>query len=110
MLNKREIIVSVAGVFISHERSFQMLCRRFVFTASIKGETERDVRRSETRITLQCFEVGQSRFTLFTLLVERESFDVALLRARGIFRIGKRARSRFEIRIVIDGGIRAVLK
>src|SRR6185503_1922976 len=83
-LNKSEIIVSVARVFVTHQRGFQMLRGDFVFTASIKGQTKRNVRGSETRIAFQSLEVSRARLTFFTLFVERESFDVALLRARRI--------------------------
>jgi hypothetical protein len=102
-LHKSEIIVSVAGIFITHERGFQVFRGRFVFTASIKGQTECDVRRSETRIAFQSFEVSLSRVTFFTLFVERESFDVALLRARRILRIGNRSRGGLKSGLLSTG-------
>ena len=74
----------------------------FVFTASIKGQTECDVRGSETRIAFQCFEVSESRLSFFTLFVERESLDVALFRARRILWIRNRPCGGFELGIVID--------
>ena len=106
--NKSQIIMSVARIFITHQRGFQMFRGYVVFTASIKGQTERDMRRSEDRIALQCFEVGLARFPFFTLFVESETFDIALLSARRIPRIGNRTRGGIEVRIVIDGGIGSV--
>src|SRR6185503_15472788 len=101
-LHEREVIMSVAGVFVAHECGFQMSRGHFVLTTSIKGQTERDMRRCEARIALQSFEVSRARFTFFTLLVESQTFNVALFGAGGILRIGNRTRGGFEVRIVID--------
>src|ERR1051325_4448316 len=69
-LHEGEVIMSVARIFVAHERSFKVLLGDFILAASIKGETESDVRRCETRIALQSFAVSRARFTFFTLLVE----------------------------------------
>jgi hypothetical protein len=60
------------------------------------------MRRCEARIAFQSFEVSRARFTFFTLLVESQTFNVALFRAGGILRIGNRTRGGFEVWIVID--------
>src|ERR1043165_2951566 len=78
-----------------------------VFAASVKGQTESYVRRCETRISLQRFDVRFARFTFFALLVESESRDIALLCAVRVRRIGNRAPCGFEIRIVINWRIGA---
>src|SRR5689334_24075423 len=98
----------VARIFVARKRSFEMPRSLFVFTASIKGQAERDVRGCETRIAFQCFAVSLARFTLSALLVERESGNVALLRARCIRRIRNWTRRGFEIRVVIDWRISSI--
>jgi len=73
--------MGVTRILVARERRLELLRGRFVFTASIKGQTERDVGGCKTRIALQGFDVSLTRFTLFALFIERESGDVALLRA-----------------------------
>src|SRR5690348_1133571 len=79
-----------------------------VFPASIKGQAESDVRGCEVGVTFQCFYVRLARFAFFALLVQRESGDVALLRAGWVWRIGNRARCGLEIRIVVDWRIGSI--
>ena len=92
----------VGRILVANKRGFKMLRRGFVFAASIKGQPERDVRRCETGIAFERFGVGIACVAFFALLIKREAFDVALLSALRIFRIGKRSGCRFEIPIVID--------
>ena len=100
----------VARILVVDEGCFQMTRRCFVFSASIKGQAECDVRWSETGITFERFGVCVAGIAFFALLIKREAFDVALFRTLNIFRICNRPRRRFEIRIVIDRRVGVLFK
>ena len=80
--HKREIVMRVAGIFVSHERCFEMSRGSFVFTASIIGQTQSNVCRRKTGIAFQRFCVSIARFALFALLIKRQTLDVALFSTR----------------------------
>src|ERR1041385_154881 len=107
-LHECEVVVSITGVFVAYECRFEMPGRGFVFTASIKGQAESDMRGCEARITFQSLDVSRARFTFFALLVQGESRDIALLCAGWVRRIGKRARRGLEIRIVVDWRVSSI--
>ena len=92
----------VARILVANEGCFEMTRRRFVFSASIKGQPECDMGRSKTGITFECFGVCVARVAFFALLIKRETFDVALFRTLSILRISDRPGGGLEIRIVID--------
>ena len=84
----------VARVLVANESGFKMLRRCFVFSASIKGQTEGDVGRREPRITFECFGVRVARVAFSALLIIRDAFDVALFGTLTVLRIRDRPRGR----------------
>src|SRR6266545_1100525 len=107
--DKREIVVGVAGVFVTLERLLKMIGGYFILAAAVIRKTQGNMRWGKTRIAFERLLISRARFSLFALLIESNTLDITLLRTRGDLRVGNGARCRFEIGIGVDGRVRAVL-
>src|SRR5689334_11421953 len=64
-LHESEVVMSVARIFVTDKRGFQLLRRGFVFATAIKRKAESDVCRREPGVTFQGLKVSRPRFTFF---------------------------------------------
>src|SRR6266511_3133663 len=99
--DQREIIVSVARIFVTPQCLREMIGCLPVFTAAIVRDTQRDVRRRKTGISFQRFVKGRAGVALLALLIKGQALDVSLLGARWYSGVRKGPRRRLEVRITI---------
>src|SRR5512132_3064728 len=107
--NKREIVLSVASIFVASKCLGEMSGCPIVFAATVVRKAQRDMCGCKAGIAFEGFFVRGPGLALLAFFVKGHAFYISLFSAGRNLGIRNGARCRFEVGIAINRRIRAVL-